>query len=60
MELWEGAITMDIGVMLFIFISLWSITKTLEKLADKVLEKQEKQNQLLEEISKKLELSNRD
>ncbi|WP_246941973.1 hypothetical protein [Bacillus pinisoli] len=51
---------MDIGVMLFIFISLWSITKTLEKLADKVLEKQEKQNQLLEEISKKLELSNRD
>ncbi|MFE8700035.1 hypothetical protein ACFYKX_05285 [Cytobacillus sp. FJAT-54145] len=46
---------MDIGVILIIFISLWSITKTLEKLSDKILEKQDRQYELLEKILRKIE-----
>ncbi|WP_456278394.1 hypothetical protein [Bacillus sp. AK128] len=48
---------MVFGIMLFILISLWSITTTLEKLTDKVLERQDKRNQLLEEINKKLDIT---
>ena len=38
------------GIIIFLFISLWSITKTLEKLAEKILEKQDNQIKLLQEI----------
>jgi ABC-type nickel/cobalt efflux system permease component RcnA len=48
---------MDIGVILVIVLSLWSITKTLNKLTDKILEKQDKHYKLLEEIKSKLESS---
>ncbi|WP_187119034.1 hypothetical protein [Bacillus marasmi] len=43
-----------LAIILVILLSLWSITKTLEKLTDKVLENQKKQNELLEEIKSKL------
>ncbi|MDV2682767.1 hypothetical protein RYX56_00110 [Alkalihalophilus lindianensis] len=46
---------MDIGVIVVIVLALWSITKTLEKLTDRVLEKQDRQTQLLEDIKAKLE-----
>jgi hypothetical protein len=42
-----------IAIIIVLIISLWSVTKTLEKLADKILEKQNKQNELLEEILNK-------
>jgi ABC-type bacteriocin/lantibiotic exporter with double-glycine peptidase domain len=45
----------SIAIIIVLIISLWSITKTLEKLTDKILEKQNKQNELLEEIKQKLE-----
>jgi ABC-type bacteriocin/lantibiotic exporter with double-glycine peptidase domain len=45
----------SIAIIIVIIISLWSVTKTLEKLTDKILEKQNKQNELLEEIKQKLE-----
>ena len=38
------------AIIIFLFISLWSITKTLEKLAEKILEKQDNQIKLLQEI----------
>lgn len=41
-------------IILFLWISLWSITKTLEKLTDKITENQDKQYNLLEEIKSKL------
>ena len=44
-----------LAIILVIILSLWSITKTLEKLTDKVLENQNKQNELLEEIKSKLD-----
>lgn len=37
-------------IIIFLFISLWSITKTLEKLTNKILEKQDNQINLLQEI----------
>ncbi|UCZ54920.1 hypothetical protein LGQ02_09315 [Bacillus shivajii] len=43
------------GVVIVIFLSLWSITKTIEKMTDKIIEKQDKQNELLEQIKLKLE-----
>ena len=49
-------IRLDALVIIFIIIlSLWSITKTLERLINMVLEKQDIQNKLLEEIKAKLE-----
>lgn len=51
----ESGENMDLGIMLVIVLSLWSITKTLEKLAIKVMEKQDKQNELLEKIISTLE-----
>lgn len=45
----------SIAIIIVLIISLWSVTKTLEKLTDKILEKQNKQNELLEEIKQKLE-----
>ncbi|SFG22221.1 hypothetical protein SAMN05216353_12853 [Halobacillus alkaliphilus] len=42
-------------IIVVIILSLWSITNTLQKLTNKVLEKQDQQNQLLEEIKVKLE-----
>ncbi|UCZ53730.1 hypothetical protein LGQ02_02785 [Bacillus shivajii] len=43
------------GVVIVIILSLWSITKTIEKMTDKIIEKQDKQNELLEQIKLKLE-----
>ncbi|MCA1010526.1 hypothetical protein [Halobacillus halophilus] len=37
-------------IILVLILSLWSITNTLQKLTNKVLEKQDQQTQLLEEI----------
>ena len=45
-------------IIIFLFISLWSITKTLEKLTNKILEKQDNQIKLLQEI--KAGLSNQE
>jgi ABC-type bacteriocin/lantibiotic exporter with double-glycine peptidase domain len=45
----------SIAIIIVLIISLWSITKTLEKLTDKILEKQNKQNELLVEVKQKLE-----
>ncbi|WP_170885465.1 hypothetical protein [Bacillus alkalicellulosilyticus] len=44
-----------IGIILVIILSLWSITKTLEKLTDKILTSQNKQTELLEEIKARLD-----
>lgn len=44
-----------LAIIIVIIISLWSVTKTLEKLTDKILEKQNQQNELLEEIKQKLD-----
>lgn len=38
-----------------IILSLWSLTKTLNRMMDKLLEKQQQQIGLLEEIKRKLE-----
>ena len=43
-----------LGIIIFLFIFLWSITKTLEKATDKILEKQSIQNELLMEIKESL------
>jgi ABC-type nickel/cobalt efflux system permease component RcnA len=43
------------AIIIVIILSLWSITKTLEKLTNKVLDKQNKHSELLEEIKSKLE-----
>ncbi|WP_166462478.1 hypothetical protein [Psychrobacillus vulpis] len=43
-----------LGVIIILWIFLWSITNTLEKLTDKILEKQDKQYKILEEIKSNL------
>lgn len=43
-----------LGVIVVIIISLWSITKTLEKISDKILISQNKQTELLEQIKERL------
>lgn len=43
-----------LAIIIFLWVFLWSITKTLENLTDKILEKQDKQYKLLEEIKSKL------
>lgn len=43
-----------LAIILFLWIFLWSITKTLEKLTTKIIENQDKQYKLLEEIKSKL------
>jgi hypothetical protein len=43
-----------IGVIVVIILSLWSITKTLEKISDKILISQNKQTELLEQIKERL------
>ncbi|ESU32212.1 hypothetical protein G3A_12170 [Bacillus sp. 17376] len=40
----------DVGVIIVLILSLWFITITLQKLADRIMEKQEKQYELLKEI----------
>lgn len=45
----------DIGVVVVLILFLWSLTKTLEKLADKIIEKQDQQQKLLVEIKALLE-----
>jgi len=42
-------------MILVIIIFLWSITKTLEKLTDKILISQNNQTELLKEIKEKLD-----
>jgi hypothetical protein len=49
---------MEIGVILVIILCLWSITKTLEKLVDKILDKQDIHYKLLEDIKGELERNN--
>jgi hypothetical protein len=43
-----------LGVIVVIIISLWSITKTLEKISDKIFISQNKQIELLEQIKESL------
>ena len=45
-----------LAIIFVIILSLWSITKTVEKSTNMVLEKQDKQNKLLEDIKEKLEI----
>ncbi|WP_198162635.1 hypothetical protein [Halobacillus mangrovi] len=48
---------MEIGaVIIVIILSLWSITKTIEKVSNKIIEKQEQQNELLKEIKSNLDI----
>ncbi len=44
-----------LAIIFVIILSLWSITKTLEKLADKILTGQIKQTKLLEDIKARLD-----
>lgn len=44
----------DIGVIIVLMLALWSITITLEKLAGRIIDKQDQQNQLLAEIKELL------
>ncbi|WP_176167238.1 hypothetical protein [Mesobacillus jeotgali] len=44
----------DIGVIIVLLLSLWSITITLQKIADKITHKQDQQLKLMEEIKKEL------
>jgi hypothetical protein len=44
-----------LAIIIVIIFSLWSVTKTLERLTDKILEKQSHQNALLEDIKRKLD-----
>ncbi|WP_197061383.1 hypothetical protein [Halobacillus sp. BBL2006] len=46
---------MGLAVIVVMILSLWSITKTLEKLSNKILDKQDKQTELLEEIKIRLD-----
>jgi len=39
-----------LGIIIFLCMFLWSITKTIDKVTDKILEKQNTQNELLMEI----------
>ncbi|AJD90287.1 hypothetical protein JMA_09700 [Jeotgalibacillus malaysiensis] len=50
---------MYIFIFVLILVSLWSITMTLEKLADKILVKQDRQIEILEQIEMKLEDKNK-
>ena len=47
----------DIGIIIVLMISLWSITITLQKLAARIIDKQEQQLKLLEEIKEELKNS---
>ena len=40
----------ELGLILVLLLALWSIAKTLEKLANRIVEKQDKQYELLKEI----------
>lgn len=51
----KGEIRMGLIIIFVIILSLWSVTKTLEKMTDKIIETQHKQNELLEKIHSKLE-----
>jgi hypothetical protein len=46
---------MGLVIIIVMILSLWSITKTLEKLSNKILDKQDKQTELLEEIKMRLD-----
>lgn len=50
-----GGSHMGLAVIVVMILSLWSITKTLEKLSNKILDKQDKQTELLEEIKIRLD-----
>ncbi len=51
----ESGGKMYIFIFVLVLLSLWSITKTLEKLKDKILAKQERQIEVLEQIQIMLE-----
>jgi uncharacterized protein YaaR (DUF327 family) len=40
----------ELGLIVVLLLSLWSITKTLEKLAERIMQKQDQQYELLKEI----------
>ena len=44
----------ELGLIVVLVLALWSITKTLEKLANRIIEKQEQQYELLKEIKELL------
>ncbi|WP_170029938.1 hypothetical protein [Mesobacillus jeotgali] len=44
----------ELGLVVVLVLALWSITKTLEKLANRIMEKQEQQYELLKEIKELL------
>jgi hypothetical protein len=44
----------ELDLIVVMLLALWSITKTLEKLADRILERQDHQNELLIEIKDSL------
>ncbi|WP_391560038.1 hypothetical protein [Robertmurraya sp.] len=44
-----------LAIIIVIIISLWSITKTLEKITNKILDSHKQQNELLEAIKSKLD-----
>lgn len=44
-----------LAIIVVLIISLWSITKTLEKLTDKIITNQNKQTELLEQIKSRLD-----
>ncbi|WLR54175.1 hypothetical protein LC048_17185 [Mesobacillus subterraneus] len=44
----------ELGLILVLVLALWSITKTLEKLAKRIIDKQEQQYELLKEIKELL------
>lgn len=51
---------MYIFIFVLVLVSLWSITKTLEKLANSILAKQDRQIEVLEQIQIKLEEQNKE
>jgi hypothetical protein len=40
----------ELGLIVVLLLSLWSITKTLEKSAERIMKKQDQQYELLKEI----------
>lgn len=44
----------ELALIVVLVLALWSITKTLEKLANRIMEKQEQQYELLKEIKELL------
>ena len=44
-----------LAIIVVLIISLWSITKTIEKLTNKILTNQNKQTELLEQIKSRLD-----